>query len=121
MTLDDGQLFRAVEKVGLSNYIKSLPKGLETEVGEAGVQLSGGQKQRIGFARLLLSKPKIVLLDEPTAYADENAKVIMSKCMEELKRYATVIVVMHSNFQFEAADKTINLDIKETFTEVSAT
>lgn len=103
------QLRQVLDKVGLKEFIESLPNGFETQVGESGALLSGGQKQRIAFARLLLCKPKVVLLDEPTAFADEKAQRILLDCVKELKAYSTVIVVMHSSSSFEIADKLIDL------------
>lgn len=100
----------ALEKVGLRQFVENLPEGLNTQVGESGSQLSGGQRQRIALARLLLSKSKIVILDEPTAFVDSRTESMIYSCLNDLKKHATVIVVLHSESSMKIADKILNMD-----------
>lgn len=106
---NEDEMYSALEKVGMKQFVIQLPNKLYSQVGESGVQLSGGQCQRIAFARLLICKPKIVILDEPTAFVDEKSKNLIYDCLKYLKRSSTVIVVMHSNSTADFADETILL------------
>ena len=83
--VDKGQLNKAIDAAQLNEFIKQLPKGLNTVVSERGVQISGGQMQRIGIARALYNNPEILILDEPTSALDNKTEIEFIKSIEELK------------------------------------
>ena len=85
----------------------SLESGLETQVGENGAQLSGGQKQRLGISRAILSKPRLLILDEATSSLDVNSEL---KIMMSLKRFSlesTILFVTHRISTLESMEKII--------------
>jgi ATP-binding cassette, subfamily C, bacterial CydC len=86
----DEEIFAAMKAASLDEFVQSLPNGLETEIGERGVQLSGGQRQRLAIARALLKGAPIFLLDEPTANLDADTE-------------AQVIATLHANLQNRSA------------------
>lgn len=97
----------AAEAAYLMPFIKSLPKGLDTPVGEAGSKLSGGQKQRISIARALLKNAPILLLDEATSALDTESEKYIQKSLEELMKGRTTFVVAHRLSTIEGADKIV--------------
>lgn len=109
LEVDEFEMYRALEKVNMRQFVEQLPDKLYSQVGESGVQLSGGQCQRIAFARLLICKPKIIIFDEPTAFVDENSKKLIFNCLKYLKQSSTVIVVMHSSSTENFSDQNIVL------------
>ncbi len=100
----------AIRKANLASFIEGLPLGLNTQVGEGGVQLSGGQAQRIGLARLFLRQPKIILLDEPTSFVDTESEDIIKEAILSLKQKATIIVVAHRLSTVLMADRIVVLE-----------
>lgn len=93
--IDKEKINLVVEKSGLKSFIASLKDGLDTIVGERGVQLSGGQRQRIGIARALYQNPKVLLLDEATSALDEKTENKIMSSIEKLKEDITIIIVAH--------------------------
>lgn len=93
--IDDEKIWRAIEKAQLTEYINSLPEGLETAVGERGVRLSGGQRQRIVIARALYNEPAILILDEATSALDGETEAAVVSALEKLRGELTLIVVAH--------------------------
>lgn len=110
LEIKESEMYEALEKVNMKQFVDHLPDKLHSQVGESGVQLSGGQCQRIAFARLLICRPKIIIFDEPTAFVDENSKELIFDCLKYLKQSSTVIVVMHSNSTENFSDQNIVLD-----------
>ena len=97
----------AAEAAYLMPFIRSLPKGLDTPVGEAGSKLSGGQKQRISIARALLKNAPVLLLDEATSALDTESEKYIQKSLEELMKGRTTFVVAHRLSTIEGADKIV--------------
>tara|TARA_B100001175_G_scaffold317817_1_gene336697 strand:- start:2078 stop:3727 length:1650 start_codon:yes stop_codon:yes gene_type:complete len=93
--IDYKQLDKVIKIAQLSNFIKELPNGIETKVGENGVQLSGGQKQRIGIARALYDEPDILVFDEATSSLDISTEIEVMKAIYSLKGKKTIIIVAH--------------------------
>lgn len=109
--LDDEAVLAAVERVGLSDFIDSLPEGLETEVGDRGVRLSEGQRQRIGLARALLRDPALLILDEVTAALDWESDRLVVEALDERRRAGrATLVVSHRLSLAAAADKVVVLE-----------
>lgn len=92
-SVDDIQ--RAITVSNLSNFIDSLPEGVNTYVGERGTRLSGGQRQRIGIARALITRPKLIILDEATSSLDGLTEADISEAINNLKGDLTIIIIAH--------------------------
>lgn len=91
----DVEILEALEKAGLLTFLISLPDGLDTELGDRGATISGGQRQRLSLARLFLTKPKIVLLDESTSSLDvENEAHVLESAIKHFQD-STVVLVSH--------------------------
>jgi len=89
------QVIRASKAAGIHEFIKSLPAGYETEIGEKGVNLSEGQKQRLSIARALVKNPDILVLDEPTAALDSMTEKSIFRTLPSLVRDKTLFVAAH--------------------------
>lgn len=93
--VSDDALWAAAEAANIADFIKSLPEGLETRVGERGVRLSGGQKQRIAIARIFLQDAPIVVLDEATAALDNETERRIQTSFDRLMANRTSLVIAH--------------------------
>ena len=93
--IDDEKVWKALEMAQLKEFVENLPQGLETRVGEWGVQFSGGQRQRIAIARALYGEPDILVLDEATAALDTETETAVMESIEALQGYKTLIIVAH--------------------------
>lgn len=98
---------RAIQMACLDEFIGSLEKGLDTEIGERGMLLSGGQKQRIAIARAFLKNAPIVILDEATSALDNKSEAIVQQAIDNLMQDRTVIVIAHRLSTIQNADKII--------------
>lgn len=98
------EIMEAAKKASIHDFIMSLPKGYDTEVGELGDTLSGGEKQRIGIARAFLHDAPFVLLDEPTSNLDSLNEGIILKSLKEGKGDKTVLLVSHRKSTMNLAD-----------------
>lgn len=107
--VSDDKMMEALDLVG-ANFIRDLPDGLDTIVGERGGRLSLGQKQLVSFARALITDPKILLLDEATSSIDPQAELRIQKAMKKMLQNRTSIIVAHRLSTVKAADKIIVLD-----------
>lgn len=91
----DREIIEAAKLAGAYEFIKNLPDGFDTYVGERGVKLSGGQKQRISIARVFLKNPPILILDEATSALDNKSEIVVQDSMEKLSRGRTTITIAH--------------------------
>ncbi|MDX6626988.1 MAG: ATP-binding cassette, subfamily bacterial [Solirubrobacterales bacterium] len=100
----------AIRTVGATEFVAALPQGIETEVGERGVQLSAGQRQLVAFARALLAEPRILILDEATSNVDVRTEKTIEKGLERLLRGRTAIVIAHRLSTIRRAGKIVVLE-----------
>jgi ATP-binding cassette subfamily B protein len=107
---DEDALWDAVERARLGDFVRSLPKGLETRVGERGLKLSGGEKQRVGVARAILKNPPILILDEATSALDSETESEVQAALAEAVRGRTTIAVAHRLSTIAKADQIIVLE-----------
>ena len=91
-------------------FVQTLPDGLQTMVGERGVKLSGGQRQRLAIARVLLARPAVLLLDEPTSAVDAESEASIVEALERLMRGRTALIVTHRLSLARTADRVVVLD-----------
>lgn len=91
----DEEIWLALEKANLSEFVLSLPSGLDTEVGERGTRLSGGQKQRLSIARVFLKNPPILVFDEATSSLDTESETLIQNAFNELAKGRTSITIAH--------------------------
>ena len=102
--INENDINRVVQSAHLDDFIKSLPMGLETIVGERGVKLSGGQRQRIGIARALYNDPPILVLDEATSSLDDDTEHVVMDAIKSLHGLKTIIIVAHRLSTIEHCD-----------------
>ena len=107
--LDKKNLDNIIKIVRLEKFIKDLPNGLETTLGERGINISGGQRQRIGLARALYKDPQIIIFDEATSALDiENEKLILNDIFNSCKN-KILIIISHRRETLKDCDKIYEL------------
>jgi ATP-binding cassette subfamily C protein len=106
----DADVWHALERARLGELVASLPDGLDTIVGERGYRLSGGERQRLTIARLLLAKPRVVVLDEATAHLDSTSEAAVQEALGEALAGRTAIVIAHRLSTIRAADQILVLE-----------
>lgn len=104
------KIWNALEIAQLSEMVKNLPEGLETQVGEAGMMLSGGQKQRLAIARALIREPELLVLDEATSALDSESEQAFQKSIDSVAKHFTIIVVAHRLSTIKKATKILVFD-----------
>ena len=105
-----GEIVEAAKKANIYDYIMSMPKGFDTDIGERGVKLSGGQKQRLSIARAFLKNPPILILDEATSALDNTTELLIQEALDSLKEGRTTIVVAHRLSTIRMADEILVID-----------
>jgi ABC-type bacteriocin/lantibiotic exporter with double-glycine peptidase domain len=93
--IDMARVYDSAAKAGVDEFVRSLPEGYDTMVGERGVQLSGGQRQRIGIARALYKRAAVLVLDEATSALDDATEVAVMDAVRQLDANLTVLIVAH--------------------------
>ena len=93
--VDEDDIWQALEVAQLAKFIRELPEGLDTPVGDRGTKLSGGQRQRLGIARAMFTKPKLLVLDEATSSLDGTTEASISEAVHNLKGGVTIVMIAH--------------------------
>ncbi len=109
----DEQIEQAVKSACLDEFIRSLDKGLDTQIGERGVLLSGGQKQRIAIARAFIKNAPIVILDEATSALDNKSEAVVQEAIDNLMKDRTVFIIAHRLSTVRNADKIVVVNYGE--------
>jgi ATP-binding cassette subfamily C protein len=94
-TIDDDKILNALRIAQLSEFVFTLPQGLDTQVGKFGIRLSGGQRQRLSIARMVLGNPKVVIFDESTSALDVHTESALFNALEGFLQDKTVIIIAH--------------------------
>ena len=106
----DAEIMEALSHAQIADLVTSLPRGLDTVVGERGYRLSGGEKQRVALARLLLKAPRVVVLDEATAHLDAESEAAVQRALEETLSGRTSLVIAHRLSTIRDSDQILVLD-----------
>lgn len=102
--IDDRKVWEALREAQLDEFVKGLPAGLDTSIGERGIRLSGGQRQRIGIARALFEDPEVLVLDEATSALDNETEAAIMDSINRLHGRKTLIIIAHRLQTIEKCD-----------------
>ncbi|MBP3782005.1 MAG: ABC transporter ATP-binding protein [Butyrivibrio sp.] len=102
--IDDAKVWQALSEAALDSFVKELPEGLDTEIGERGIRLSGGQRQRIGIARALFEDPEVLVLDEATSALDNDTEAAIMDSINRLHGKKTLVIIAHRLQTIEKCD-----------------
>ncbi|MBR1643233.1 MAG: ABC transporter ATP-binding protein [Butyrivibrio sp.] len=102
--IDDARVWQALSEAALDTFVKELPEGLDTEIGERGIRLSGGQRQRIGIARALFEDPEVLVLDEATSALDNDTEAAIMDSINRLHGKKTLVIIAHRLQTIEKCD-----------------
>jgi ABC-type multidrug transport system fused ATPase/permease subunit len=106
----DDLVWSALQVAQLSEFVRNLPQGLDTPVGERGTKISGGQRQRLGIARAMFTQPKLLVLDEATSSLDGQTEADISDAIQALKGSVTVVMIAHRLSTVRNADQVIYME-----------
>ena len=102
--IDDEKVWRALEEAQLDTFVRGLPEGLDTSIGERGIRISGGQRQRISIARALFEDPEVLVLDEATSALDNETEAAIMDSINRLHGRKTLIIIAHRLQTIEKCD-----------------
>lgn len=108
--IDDDKLWYALKEAQLDEFVKSLPDGVYTGVGERGIRISGGQRQRIGIARALYNDPEVLVLDEATSALDNDTEAAIMDSINRLHGRKTMIIIAHRLQTIEKCDEVYRVE-----------
>lgn len=108
--ISDNDIWEAIDKANLTEFISSLPDKLDTTIGENGMKLSGGQRQRITIARAFIRKPQLLIFDEATSALDNKSEAEVQKAIDNISNDVTVLIVAHRLSTVKNVDKIFCLD-----------
>ncbi|MBE5827358.1 MAG: ABC transporter ATP-binding protein [Butyrivibrio sp.] len=116
--IDDAKVWQALKEAALDEFVKELPEGLDTQIGERGIRLSGGQRQRIGIARALFEDPEVLVLDEATSALDNDTEAAIMDSINRLHGKKTLVIIAHRLQTIEKCDMIYSIgDGKATLKE----
>lgn len=102
--IDEARLWEVLREARLDEFVKTLPEGLDTGIGERGIRLSGGQRQRIGIARALYHDPEVLILDEATSALDNDTEAAIMESINRLHGRKTLVIIAHRLQTIEKCD-----------------
>jgi ATP-binding cassette subfamily C protein len=108
--LDDINIWQALEIAQMKTGVEQMPDGLDTIIGRSGVRLSGGQRQRIAIARMILSNPKVVILDEATSSLDTETEARLHHAMHAFLQDRTTLIIAHRLSAVKQANRVLVFD-----------
>jgi ABC-type multidrug transport system fused ATPase/permease subunit len=106
----DADLDEAARGARLLDWVRSLPDGWDTQVGQHGARMSGGERQRLALARALLADPQVMVLDEPTAHLDAESRVALTRDLLDVTRGRTTLLVTHDLVGLDQVDEIVVMD-----------
>ena len=108
--IDDERIWKVLEEAQLKDFIKTLPEGLDTTIGDRGVRLSGGQRQRLGIARALYHDPEILVFDEATSALDNETEAAVMEAINSFQGRKTMVIIAHRLNTIEKCDIIYKVD-----------
>ena len=115
--INDDEIWRALDEAAIADFVRTLPNGIDTQVGERGMRLSGGQRQRIGIARALYRNPEILFFDEATSALDNETETAIMESINCLKGRKTMIIIAHRLSTIENCDHVYRVEDKKVIKE----
>jgi len=115
--LDEPTLWQALEIAQLRDVVEDMPSGLDTIIGRSGIRLSGGQRQRLAIARMILSDPKVVILDEATSSLDTETEARLHDAMHAFLQNRTTLIIAHRLSAVRQADRVLVFDAGQIIDE----
>jgi ATP-binding cassette subfamily C protein len=106
----DEQIWQALNIAQMQDTVRRMPHGLETMIGRSGIRLSGGQRQRLAIARLILSDPRVVILDEATSSLDTETEAKLHDAMHDFLQHRTTLIIAHRLSAVKQADRVLVFD-----------
>ena len=108
--IDDEKVWAALKEAQLDEFVRGLPEGLDTGIGERGIRISGGQRQRIGIARALFEDPEVLVLDEATSALDGETEAAIMDSINRLHGKKTLIIIAHRLTTIEKCDMVFRVE-----------
>ena len=108
--IDDDKVWEALKEAQLDEFVRSLPEGLDTGIGERGIRISGGQRQRIGIARALFEDPEVLVLDEATSALDNETEAAIMDSINRLHGRKTLVIIAHRLQTIEKCDMVYRIE-----------
>lgn len=108
--IDDEKVWRALKEAQLDEFVRGLPEGLDTGIGERGIRISGGQRQRIGIARALYEDPEVLVLDEATSALDNDTEAAIMDSINRLHGKKTLVIIAHRLQTIEKCDMVYRIE-----------
>lgn len=115
--IDDTKVWAALKEAQLDEFVRSLPEGLDTGIGERGIRLSGGQRQRIGIARALFDDPEVLVMDEATSALDNETEAAVMESINHLHGRKTLVIIAHRLQTIEKCDMVYRIENGKAVTE----